>query len=91
MSLHYADSNATIELDCEQVYPRDNAMVTVDHTRKKLKQTQQERNRLCEEKDEEIANQRVKIASMGTQYESVLMVCLFAFSVYSIVGGSASS
>ncbi|KAI0231559.1 hypothetical protein LSAT2_018088 [Lamellibrachia satsuma] len=44
-----------------------------DHTRKKLKQTQQEKNRLCEEKDEEIANQRVKIASMGTQYESVLM------------------
>ena len=43
-------------------------------TQEVLRKTQLEMKMMCEEKDDEITKYRLKIDSMGTQYESVLMV-----------------
>ena len=43
-------------------------------TKAELKKTQEEMKKVCEDKNVEIKSYRLKIDSMGTQYESVLMV-----------------
>ena len=54
--------------------PMTRRTLFLEETTHELQKTIKEKNKVCEEKDEEIKGLQFKMDSMGIQYETVLMV-----------------
>ncbi|KAI0231555.1 hypothetical protein LSAT2_018084 [Lamellibrachia satsuma] len=77
---YFDQTHVTGSFRCVQLLPAANGTVQlirmhriIRSTQEVLKKTQLEMKMMCKEKDDEITKYRLKIDSMGTQYESVLM------------------